>query len=199
VLADLGDDAVIAEARRRYAAQDTDPKAMPAELRKTILAVVAAHADAATWDKLHATAKNETTPLIKDQLYSLLSIAEDDALAQRALDLAITDEPGATNSSGMIAAVAYHHPDMAFDFAMAHRAQVDKLVDSTSSSRYYPALGGSSFNPAMIDKINTYANAHIAAGSRRVSDTVVGNIRYRIMVRNERMPAIDAWLEKNGD
>ena len=41
----------------------------PAPLRKTILGVVARHADAATWDQLHAAALAEKTPLVKDQLY----------------------------------------------------------------------------------------------------------------------------------
>jgi aminopeptidase N len=198
VLADLGDSTVINEARRRYAAQASDPKAVPAELRKTILAVVADHADTATWDKLHAAAQAEKTPLIKDQLYAMLSNAEDETLAKRALDLALTDEPGATNSARMISIVAYRHPDLAFDFAIAHRSQVDKLVDATASSQYFPQLGGSSFSPAMIDKIKVYADAHIAAGSRRAADTVIANINYRIMVRRERLPAIDAWLKENG-
>jgi aminopeptidase N len=198
VLADLGDADVISEVQRRYAAQDTDPKAVPAALRKTIYAVVARNADAAGWDKLHAKAKAETTPLIKDRLYALLSISKDKALAKRALELALTDEPGATNSAGMIRAVGYEHPDMAWEFAMAHRAQIDKLVDSTSSSRYYPGIGSSSNDPAMIDKINAYADAHIAKGSRRAAETVIANIQYRQMVRKERLPAIDAWLAKNG-
>jgi aminopeptidase N len=198
VLADLGDADVIKEVQRRYAAQATDPKAVPPALRKTIYAVVARKADAATWDKLHAMAKAETTPLIKDRLYLLLSIAEDDALAQRALDLALTAEPGATNSAGMIRAAGYQHPDMAWAFAMAHRPQIDKLVDSTSSSRYYPGIGGSSNDPAMIGKIKAYADAHIAKSSRRAADTVIADIQYRQMVRKERLPAIDAWLAKNG-
>jgi aminopeptidase N len=197
-LGSLGDPSVLGEARRRYAAQATDPKAVPPELRKIIYDLVASQADAATWDKLHAEAKAEKTPLIKDQLYALLSISHDDVLARRALELALTDEPGATNSARMISAVGYQHPDMAFDFAVAHRTQVDKLVDSTSSSRYYPGLGGSSFDPAMIDKIKAYADAHIAAGSRRVADTVIANITYRMMVRQQRMPAVDAWLAKHG-
>ena len=150
-----------------------------------------------TWDKLHVEAKAETMPLIKDQLYSLLSVAEDDALAQRALDMALTDEPGATNSARMISVVARQHPDMAFDFALAHRVQVDKLVDSTSRSQYYPSLGRSSNDPAMIGKIEAYADAHIAKGSRRAAETVIANIDYRMMVRKDRLPEIDTWLAKN--
>ena len=198
VLSELGDEAVIAEARRRHAAQASDPQAVPVALRKTILGVVARHADAATWEQLHAAARTETTPLMKDQLYSMLSSSEDEALARRALELALTDEPGATNSAGMIGAVSRSHPDLAFDFAVAHREQVDQRVDSTSRSRYYPGLGDGSFDPAMIGKLESFANAHIAASSRRATETAVANTRYRIMVRDERLPAIDAWLRKRG-
>jgi hypothetical protein len=146
---------VIAKARDYYAHPDT----MPAELRKSILYVVASHADATTWDKLHTQAKAETTPLIKDELYSLLSTSEDETLAKRALDLALTPEPGATTSAGMISGVSRRHPDLAFDFAVAHRTQVDKLVDSSSSSRYYPGLGRASIDPAMIGKIEAYCKS----------------------------------------
>jgi aminopeptidase N len=197
IMAGLGDEQVIGEARRRFAAQKTDPGAMPAALRKVIIGVVAEYADTATWDQLHAHAKAETTPLIKDELYSMLSIPQDDALAQRALDLALTPEPGATVSAGMIRAVGYYHPEMAFDFALAHRTQVDKLVDSTSSSRYYPYLGSRSTKPEMIRKIQDYTQKYIAPGSRRVARSVIANIKYRMMIRQDRLPSIDAWLEKH--
>ncbi len=197
-LAELGDASVIAEARRRYAARDSDPQAMPAALRKTILSVVATHADAATWDQLHASARTEKTPLVRDQLYALLSSAQDPVLAQRALDLALTEEPGQTNSAGMIRSVAYQHPDLAFDFAVAHRGQVDAKVDTTSRSRYYPGLGSPSSDPAMIDKITAYADKHIADSSRRATETAIANIKYRIQVRDERLPAISQWLEQHG-
>jgi len=198
VLANLGDTDVIKEAQRRVAAAEKDPGAVPTALRRTIYSVVARNADAATWDKLHAMAKAETSALVKDGLYRLLATAKDDALAKRALAMAITDEPGATNSAGMIRTVGYEHPEMAWDFAMAHQPEINKLVDSTSSSRYYPGIGASSNDPAMIGKIKAYADAHIAKSSRRAADTVIADITYRQMIRKERLPAIDAWLAKNG-
>ena len=192
-LSHLGDEKVIAEARRRYT---TDT--MPPELRKSILAVVASHADAATWDKMHAAAKAEKTPLVKDRLYALLATPQDEALTKRALELALTDEPGATNSAAMISAAARQHPEMTFDFAVAHKDKVDQFVDSTSAARYYPMLAGGSLDLATIDKIKAFADKYIAATSRRDAETSIANIRYRAMVRKERLPAVDAWLQKNG-
>jgi aminopeptidase N len=198
ILSGLGDDKVIAEARSRFAASATDPKAMPPELRRTILGIVAHTADPPTWDKLHKMAQDEKSSMIRDQYYGLLAAAKDKALAQRALDMALTDEPGATNSAGMIASVSREHSEMAFDFAVAHLDQVDKLVDSTSRARYYPGLGYSAKDLKMVDKIKAFADAHIAPTSRREAETVMNSIQTRVKLRAQRLPQIDAWLKKNG-
>jgi aminopeptidase N len=198
ILSALDDEKVIAEARARFAASATDPKAMPPELRRTILGIVARTADAATWDKLHKMAQDEKSSMIRDQYYGLLAAAKDKALAQRALDMALTDEPGATNSAGMIASVSREHSEMAFDFAVAHLDQVDKLVDTTSRARYYPGLGYSATDLKMVDKIKAFAEAHIAPTSRREAETVMNSIQTRVKLRAQRLPQIDAWLKKHG-
>ncbi|RNF82554.1 M1 family metallopeptidase [Montanilutibacter psychrotolerans] len=194
----LGDADVIAQARRRHAAADRDPAALPAALRTTVLGVVAQHADAATWEQLHAQAKVEKTPLVKDNLYALLSSTRDVALARRALALSLTDEPGATNSAAMIRTVSNQHPDLAFDFAVAHREQVDGMIDSASTSRFYPILATNSLDPAMVGKVRAYAQAHIVESSRRVSETAVANILYRVGVRERVLPVVSAWLSRRG-
>ncbi|MYM34689.1 M1 family peptidase [Duganella sp. FT94W] len=193
-LGEVGDPAVIAEARRRYAASATDNEAMPAALRRAILGVVASHADAATWEQLRATAKTEQSSMIKAELYDLLGAANDKALAQRALDLALTDEPGATAGASIIRHVASNHPDMAFDFALAKRTQVDKIVDGASRSRYFPGLGGRSADPAMIGKLRAYAKQYLPADAQGDTKTAIASVQYRIKVRAQRLPQIDAWL-----
>jgi len=192
-LSALDDQTVIAEANRRYTAQAGDPNAVPGELRKVILAVVSQHADAPMWDQLRAEAQAETTPLVKDNLYTLLASVGDETLAGRALALALTDEPGATTGAKMIRDVARLHPDLAWDFAMAHRAQVDRLVGGSSLARYYPRLGGNSSSPSMIGKLKAYA-ATLAPTSRKDADTAIADVEYRVMVRRDRLPAVDAWL-----
>jgi aminopeptidase N len=198
-LAGLGDKATIAEAKRRYAAMTAgDKSAVAPALRKTMLGIVAEYASPAEWDALRAAARAEKVAQIKDSYYTMLAAAEDPALARRALALALTDEPGATNTARMISVVSGRYPEMAWDFALAHREQVNERVDATSRSQYYPGLGGSSGKVEMIGKIQAFADAYLDKGSRRSAETAMASIRNRIKVRKEQLPAIDAWLARNG-
>lgn len=194
-LGDLGDPAVTADARRRFAALRADPNALNGPLRTTILGIVASNADAATWDQLHAQALAEKVPLVRGQLYRLLASTRDETLARRALALALTDEPGATTSSAMIGVVAYEHPDLAFDFALANRVKVAGLVDASSSSRFFPGLASGSSNPAMVAKLQDYATRYMTPQSRRPADIAIGRINDRLRVRKTAGPVIAQWFE----
>jgi aminopeptidase N len=189
----LGDPVVVAEANRRFAAND--PSVTTGPLRQTILGVVAHNADAATWERLRAMARDERNPLVKVQLYGLLGSAGDPALAQRALDLALTNEPGATNSSQIIGSVAAGHPDLAFDFSVAHREQVEPLVDTSSRSRFLPGLASGSSDPAMVDKLRQYAERHMTPQSRAPADRAIASIQDRLRVRRDRLPDITRWFD----
>jgi aminopeptidase N len=189
----IGDAAVVAEAGRRFAAGDASVKSGP--LRSTILAVVSQNLDAAGWDRLRAQAQAETNPLVKAQLYRLLGASRDPALAQRALALALTEEPGATTSPGIISAVAGRHPDLAFAYALQNRSKVESLVDVSSRSAYLPNLAAGSSDPAMVAKLQDYATRYMTAESRRPSDIAIGAIQDRVRVRETRVPDITRWLE----
>ena len=195
-LGDMGDPAVVAEANRRYAANDASVASGP--LRTTILGIVAANIDGAGWDRLRAQARAEKNPLVRDRLYRLLGAARDPALARRALALALTDEPGATTASAIVGEVADHHPDLAFDFAIANRRAVEGLVDASSSSRFLPGLASKSADRAMIAKLRDYAEKHMTPASRRPADRAIASIEDRIQVREGRLPDITRWLEARG-
>jgi hypothetical protein len=131
---------------------------------------------------------------VRDALYALLGAVRDPTLAQRALDLAITDEPGPTNGSHIVGAVAVLHPDLAFDFAVQHREKIEGLVDVSSRSRFLPALPRSSADPATIGKLEEYAQHFMTPQSRKPADISISTIRDRIRVRETRLPDITQWL-----
>ena len=195
-LGGLGDPAVLAEARRRFDASAADASALPGDIRKTVLGVIARHADSAGWERLQAMARAETTPQIKDNLYALLASSEDAGLAQRALDLAMTEEPGATNTAEMVTTVAHLHPELAFDFAMAHREPLEQRIDFTSRSRYFPALANTSLQASIVPRVRSYAQTYLAEGSRRSAEQAIARVENRIRIREQRLPQIEAWLAK---
>lgn len=195
-LSDMQDAQVIAEARQRFAAFRANPASLSPELRDSVLGAVARNADTATWDALHALAKQETSSMVRDTYYDFLSMPNDEALAKRALALALTPEPGATTGASMIDRVASQHPELAFDFAVAHRTQVDTLVDSTSRARYYPGLGIDSAELATADRIKAYADQYIAPTSRQAADNAINTIQTRVTLRAASLPQIKAWLKQ---
>ncbi len=195
-LARFDDPEVLAEARRRFAGSADDPALLPADIRRTVLGIVARSADAATWEQLHAMAQSETSAMLRDQYYGLLAAAADEVLAQRALDMALTGEPGATGGAAMISRVAGEHPELAFAFAAAHRGQVDTIVDTSSRARYYPRLGAGSGKLGTADQIRQFADAHISPTSRAEANAAIAAIQTRARQRERRLPAIETWLRK---
>jgi aminopeptidase N len=191
-LGKVGDPAVVREALRRAGAGHPSLAAGP--LRQTLLGVVATNADARAWERLLAQARAERTPLVRQELYTLLGTARDARLARRALSLALTDEPGATTSGDIVSAVSEEHPDLAFDWALEHRAQVEGLVDASSRSRFVPGLIAGSADPAAVGKLRAYAERFMTPRSRGPADKAVAAVEDRLRVRTLRLPDVTAWL-----
>jgi aminopeptidase N len=194
----VGDPAVLAEANKRFAALATNPAALDGPLRNVWLTIVAANATPATWDTLRTMANTASSDLEKSQLFALLGRAKDDALAQKALDLALTDEPGKTTSAAIIAATGPLHSMMAVDFVLAHRAQYEALIDVSARSQALARLGGGSADPAMLAKLDAYATRYLTPESRKVVDRSIAAIKARIETRARLKPQVLAWLAKNG-
>jgi len=188
------DPTVLAESKRLFAAWQANSNAIPGSLKQTWLGVIARNADEATWNAIHAKAQAATGSVERTSLYELLGSTTDEALARRALDLALTDEPGKTTSAGIITEVAGEHPRMAVDFVLAHLAQVNQLVDISGRSRFMQRLAGGSNDASLVATLEAYASANLAASDRKPIDQAVDRIRFESgklpRVRSETA----AWL-----
>ena len=191
-LGNIGDEAVAAEARRRFAALTRDPKALDGPLKTTWLAIVARNAAPAEWDSLAEMARTAPTATERQSYYALLGGVKDAALAQRALDLALTGEAG-TTSANIIAAVAAEHPDLAFDFALANRAKVEPLVDDSGRTGYLAGLAAASRDPAMIGKLERFRDAS-PPDERRGIERRIAQVRQRLESEPRLAAEIGAWL-----
>jgi aminopeptidase N len=192
-LGKFDDPAVIAEARRRFAVLLANPDSLRGASRLTVLQIVAAHADAATWDQLHALAQTSTESTDRSRLYTYLAISHDPALADKALALALTKEPPPTDAPNLISGVAGVFPEKAYDFAIAHRAEVDALVEPTSRTSFYAGLAAGALSPTIVPKLRAFAGT-VPASALPVITRTIATINYRLEIIAKRLPAVDRWL-----
>jgi aminopeptidase N len=193
-LGKMGDASVRAEAQRLFAAWQQDPNAIPGSLKDTWLRAIARNADAATWEAIHARAKAATGAVERTNLYQLLGRTHDEALAQRALDLALTDEPGKTVSAGMITAVAGGHPKLALDFVLAHLPQVNQLVDISGRSRFIQRLVGGASDASLVPTLEAYATANLAETERAPVNQAIDRLKFEGARQPRIKSEVAAWL-----
>ena len=194
-LGGIGDAAVTGEANRLFAAWLKDRNAIPGSLKSAWLGVVARNATAAQWNALHAAAKLTQGSVERTTLYELLGGSKDEALARRALDLAITSEPGKTTSAGIITAIAHQHPALALEFVLSHLGQVDPLVDLSGRSRFVAGLVSGSSDLTLIPRLEGYGEKTFSAENRKPIAQAVARIRWRAASRERIRSETAAWLK----
>jgi aminopeptidase N len=195
-LATVSDKTLVAEANRRFALLASQPTIIDGSLKNSWLSLIAGNADQATWDTLRKMANGADTQLEKIQLFTLLGAPKDKALAQKALDLAMTDEPGKTTSAGIISAVSREHPEMTLDFVLSHLPQYEAMIDVSARSQAVGRIAGNSADPATVGKLEAYATQHLTPESRAVIDRAISAIQSRIETRARLKPELQAWLAK---
>ncbi|MFL6733312.1 MAG: M1 family metallopeptidase, partial [Sphingomicrobium sp.] len=188
------DPSVMQESARLFAAWQADSAAIPGSLKGTWLGVSARNADEATWNAIHAKAKAATGSVERTTLYQLLGRTKNEALARRALDLALTDEPGKTVSAGIITSVAALHPELAMRFVLSHLPQVNQLVDISGRSRFMQRIVSGSDDATIIPTLEAYAKANLAETERTPLNQAIDRIRFN-SARAPRLKAeVGAWL-----
>ena len=180
-LGQVGDPAVLAEARHRFLTFlfSSNDHALSAATRRTVLAIIAQHADAADWDQLHQMAKGARSEVERKEFYSLLGRTEDPALAQKALDLAISGEPPPTVAPNVIDSVAIRYPGLALDFSAAHWAVISQLMEPDSRTQYVADLVGRGADPALIAKLDAFAEKYVPASAQGEVRRADAQIAYR--------------------
>ncbi len=192
-LSEVDDAQVIAEARARFADAGREGGLDPAT-RRTVLAIVALHATPAEWDALHALARRAPTALEKADAYFRLGRARDPALARRALELALTDEPDATTTPSIITDVGLEHPRMALDFAIAHIDRINVVLEPDSRAAFIPRVAQEDDDLAVLPVLDAYAAAHIPPSAQGDVVRARSAIRAAAERRARVRPQVAAWL-----
>lgn len=193
-LGELGDDAVIQEARRRVSASAADASALPASLRTAVIGVYAGAASRADYDALLAQARGAQDFVEQRRLWRLLAVAQDPALARQTLQLTLGEDIPRQIRTQVIATVAGEHPRLGWDFLVANRATIEGLLDPLQRLEFPTDLASASSDVGMVDELNRYAR-DFPAGARPAVEAAAAKIRGRAETIRDRLPAAEAWIQ----
>jgi aminopeptidase N len=193
-LGQMDDPAVVTEAKRRFALYVAEPARLDAAVRKLVLDTAAVHADQPVWDQLHALARSTRSEIERLELYELLGHAENERLVREALELTLSDEPPPTVVPHILQEAAVLHPRLAFEFTDAHWQKLSATVEPDFQIRFAPRLLKNSSDAALIAPLDAFARAHIPPEKRLDVRKIQASLRYRALVRRERLPDLERGL-----
>jgi aminopeptidase N len=203
VLADLGawgDSDVISEAQRWFARFVQNRQAIKPDDQATVLGIVMLYADAATFDQMHAIVRSAKSETDQRRYYSALMGVRDDALAQRAIDIALSNEippQAAQIREQLLQNVVAQHPALAWS---AFKANMHEILDPYGTynqqyvlAHYVPALY---WDAAPLDELESFAKANTPDDLHPDVDRAVERARALVKQKALLRTATDAYLAK---
>lgn len=197
-LAAFDDKAVIAEARKRFAAYRKDPAALSPGILSAVIGVVAAKADAKTFDRLLAAARGATTGREQRLYYIALAGVEDEGLARRAIDEFLSEKTPVQLSANLFSALAGEHPALVWSYYRENFQSVDKLLDPLRRLDYGAGIASASNDAAAADELEAFAAEHLPESAKTAVASAAERIRFSASVRKERLPELALWIEARG-
>ncbi len=199
VLGDLGgwgDEQVIAEARKRFAAFLKDRSAITPDDQGMILGIVAQNVDAPTFEQLHEIAKSARDETELRRYYTHLMLVRDPQLAEQAVQIALSDEIPAQAGAlrlWLIADVADWHPLLGWITFTQHSEMLMKPL-----SNFAPQIMAESaphyWNAVPLDQIEAWLKARLPAEMAPEIARRMDTARFQVNLKKALVPAMDGYL-----
>ena len=197
-LGGLGDSAVIAEVKRRFAAFVKDPKSLDVNLRGPVIFVAGREADRATYNELRALGRKATSTELRVRYYIALAAAVNPELAEETLAITLTDEVPSDLANGLILEVASgEHPELALDFVKANFEALAAKRGPTFRAFFMCSLMTNFADRAHAEELANFAPVHETAGGRIAAARAEEEIMEAADFRTRQIPAVDAWVKQH--
>jgi aminopeptidase N len=190
--ATFGDTAVLERERKAFASGS----GTPAEQR-TALSVVAAHADAGTFDTLVARAQANADPLQKQHVFAALAGVTDPDLARRMAEIAMSDRIPAGGSPEIITRLADRHPDLVWKLVVPRLNDPALHLDKPDRWRLAADIAANSPDLQRIADLDDYVAQNVPAEARRPFLAASASIRQNQVYVTKVLPQIDRWIRSH--
>jgi aminopeptidase N len=164
-------------------------------LREPVTHLAGRTADRATYETLHALARQTTNTDERVRYYSALAAALDPALAKETLAIALTDEVPTTLVGPLIFGVASagQHPDLAWTFVQDNFQALASRQGPSFRDNFAANLMSSFSDRAHAAELAAFAPAHETAGGRIMAARSEEIILTEAEFIAQALPAVDDW------
>jgi ERAP1-like C-terminal domain len=195
-LGELGDEDVIAEAKRRFAGFLSNPQSLPGALRDSVTHVVGIAADRATYDTLLTLARKSTVTNERLRYYYAAASARDAALAHATLALTLTDEVPGTIVTGLIGSVASsgEQPDLAWDFLQKNYDALFAKQGPQFRDQFIANFMTNFSDEGHAAELAAFAPVQATSGGRVMAGRAQEVIAISADLKARALPAVEAWI-----
>jgi aminopeptidase N len=199
-LGELGDEAVLVEAKRRFAAFLQHPASLRPGLREAVTSLAGVAAERRTYNTLLSLARKSTSSLERARYYSAAAGARNAELARETLDLTLTDELPSTLVETIINTVASagEQPDLAWAFVKRNFSALAARQDESFRNYFAASVMKNFSDAARSAELASFAPAHATSAGRAAAARVEEAIKLDADFKARALPAIDEWIAKRG-
>jgi aminopeptidase N len=191
------DPAVVAEARKRFAAFVADQSTLSPSLQDAVLSVVGYSADKTIYDQLHTLGRSAKSTETLLRYYNALGGAHDPALIAETVGITETNEITAGRVNRFIGAAAYSsdNPELVWKLFLAKRKAVLQKLTPMQAAGVLPAIAGASSDPAIGEELGKLPESNVSSGARHDADKAVEDIGFKSGFKARLVPAVSSWLK----
>jgi aminopeptidase N len=194
-----GDQAVVAEARKRFARFVADRDSLAPDDQGTILTIVAQNADAATFAQLHAIARGAKNETEVRRFYPVLMRVRDPQLAAQAAQIALSPEipPQAdVLRLGLVFTLAAENPQLAWSTFTTH---LDALTAANPGNR--PNVLAKTapevfWNSVPLETLQAWVKDHVEPGMAETLADSMETARFRLDEKTRLVTAADQVVQQ---
>ncbi len=193
--ASLGDQTVLAEARKRFSGFLSNTAALAPDLRPVVITEVGRYADQTTYDKLHELGRKSTSTEERDLLYGALAAALDPKLAQQTLRLSLTDELSPNQAIRLVQRVTFQQPVLGWNFAQENMKALAAKLTFFRRNSFVPGLLSSFSDNAHATELENYARTNLSQDAHEEVAKAAESIRLKASIKVRELPRLAQWLQ----
>jgi aminopeptidase N len=192
-----GDADTITEARRRFAGFVKDQSSIAPDDQRMVLSIVGLHADAATFEQLHALAKAARDDAAQRRLYLALASVRDPKLGEQVAGIALSPELPAQAIQlrlAMIGTLHQEHPQLGWDTFVGNAEMLMSSFGNMAplfEAEFVPQFF---WNSLPLDKMEAWIRSHVPAEMNDYIEKGMDSARFQYSQKQELVPAADAYV-----